>query len=80
MKSRLIILLLVLMEASVLMARHRFSFTQYTSDNGLSQNSITAIMKDSKGYIWLGTRDGLNNSTGIISPFTTRNRKRKIRV
>lgn len=41
-----------------------FSFTHYTSDNGLSQNSVTAVLKDSKGYLWFGTRDGLNRFDG----------------
>jgi signal transduction histidine kinase/ligand-binding sensor domain-containing protein/DNA-binding response OmpR family regulator len=64
MKNRTLLLLLLLFFALSLMAQHRFSFTHYTSDNGLSQNSITAIMKDSKGYVWLGTRDGLNKFDG----------------
>lgn len=45
-------------------AQHNFSFTHYTSDDGLSQNTITAMMKDSKGYLWLGTREGLNKFDG----------------
>lgn len=45
-------------------AQFHFSFTHYTSDNGLSQNSITAMLKDRKGYLWLGTRDGLNRFDG----------------
>lgn len=47
-----------------LSAQLNFSFSNYTSDDGLSQNSITAIMKDSKGYLWFGTRDGLNRFDG----------------
>jgi signal transduction histidine kinase/ligand-binding sensor domain-containing protein/DNA-binding response OmpR family regulator len=45
-------------------AQYHFSFSHYTSDNGLSQNSITAMMKDKKGYLWFGTRDGLNKFDG----------------
>ena len=45
-------------------AQYHFSFSHYTSDNGLSQNSITAVMKDHKGYMWFGTRDGLNRFDG----------------
>jgi len=45
-------------------AQYHFSFSHYTSDNGLSQNSITAMMKDQKGYLWFGTRDGLNKFDG----------------
>ena len=45
-------------------AQYHFSFSHYTSDNGLSQNTITVMMKDSKGYLWFGTRDGLNKFDG----------------
>ena len=45
-------------------AQYHFSFSHFTSDNGLSQNSITAMMKDRKGYVWFGTRDGLNKFDG----------------
>ena len=62
--KRLIFLISVLFLTYTLSAQYHFSFSHYTSDNGLSQNSITAIMKDSKGYLWFGTRDGLNKFDG----------------
>lgn len=61
-KFLLIIALLVIVVLAK--AQYHFSFSHYTSDNGLSQNSITAMMKDSKGYLWFGTRDGLNKFDG----------------
>ena len=64
MKHRFLFAFVFIISCITVTAQHRFSFTHYTSDNGLSQNSITAIMKDSKGYIWLGTRDGLNKFDG----------------
>ena len=33
-------------------------------EEGLSGNNVTAILQDSKGYIWFGTVDGLNKYDG----------------
>ncbi len=41
-----------------------FSSWQFTITNGLSSNSITAIYQDSKGFVWIGTEDGLNKYYG----------------
>lgn len=35
-----------------------------TTENGLSDNRITAIYKDVSGYIWIGTKNGLNKYNG----------------
>jgi len=34
-------------------------FEQYTISDGLSDNSTTAILQDSRGFIWIGTSQGL---------------------
>ncbi|WP_461533163.1 hybrid sensor histidine kinase/response regulator transcription factor [Sinomicrobium sp.] len=39
-------------------------FRHYTSADGLSQRSVLAITQDRKGYLWFGTRDGLNRFDG----------------
>ncbi|PIX95245.1 MAG: hypothetical protein COZ25_01415, partial [Ignavibacteria bacterium CG_4_10_14_3_um_filter_37_18] len=36
-----------------------------TINEGLSQNSALAIIQDRKGFIWIGTKDGLNRYDGI---------------
>ncbi|GAB2551708.1 sensor histidine kinase [Spirosoma aerophilum] len=39
-------------------------FTYLTTNQGLSQNNITAILQDRKGFMWFGTQDGLNKYDG----------------
>lgn len=39
-------------------------FTQVTSRNGLSYNSVKCVMQDSRGYVWIGTYKGLNRYDG----------------
>ncbi|WP_430816716.1 two-component regulator propeller domain-containing protein [Carboxylicivirga sp. RSCT41] len=39
-------------------------FRHITIDDGLSNNNVSAILKDSKGFIWVGTFDGLNRYDG----------------
>lgn len=39
-------------------------FRHITIDEGLSQNFVYTILHDSKGYMWFGTRDGLNKYDG----------------
>ena len=42
----------------------QYFFTNYTTDNGLSSNSVGCIAKDSEGYLWIGTEAGLNRFNG----------------
>lgn len=41
-----------------------FQFRHYNIENGVSSNSISAILQDSHGYIWLGTDNGLSRFDG----------------
>jgi two-component system sensor histidine kinase ChiS len=39
-------------------------FKHLLLENGLSQSSVTCILKDSRGLMWFGTEDGLNKYDG----------------
>ncbi len=41
-----------------------FHFEHLNETNGLSNNHVQCIYKDSKGYLWFGTEDGLNRFDG----------------
>ena len=40
------------------------NFKSLTIKNGLSQSTVETILQDSKGYMWIGTNDGLNKYNG----------------
>ena len=39
-------------------------FDKITAQNGLSHNKVNCIIQDKRGFIWLGTDDGLNRYDG----------------
>ncbi len=42
----------------------QFIFRHLTTENGLANNIVTSLFQDSKGYIWIGTIDGLQRYDG----------------
>ena len=39
-------------------------FNRITTQNGLSHNKVNCILQDQRGFIWMGTDDGLNRYDG----------------
>src|SRR5688500_3184607 len=45
-------------------AQDRYDFRHFEVENGLSNNNVLCILQDKKGFMWFGTRDGLNRFDG----------------
>lgn len=55
------------------------TFKHFNSKNGLSQNSVYAILQDSKGFLWVGTKDGLNKYDGYTFKQYKQNEEESLR-
>jgi signal transduction histidine kinase/ligand-binding sensor domain-containing protein/AraC-like DNA-binding protein len=59
-----IVLLLLVICLPMSGTAQKTEFEHITTENGLSQNSVFFITQDSKGFMWFGTRYGLNRYDG----------------
>jgi signal transduction histidine kinase/ligand-binding sensor domain-containing protein/DNA-binding response OmpR family regulator len=41
-----------------------YQFSRYNAEKGLSHNQVNCFLKDSRGFVWVGTADGLNRFDG----------------
>jgi ligand-binding sensor domain-containing protein len=44
----------------------QYYFDKLTEENGLSDNRITCFLKDKTGFLWIGTKNGLNRYDGNL--------------
>ncbi len=57
--------IILCLTVSTVHAQH-YNFKQYSVADGLAQSQVYALLQDSRGYIWMGTRGGgLNSFDGI---------------
>ena len=43
----------------------KISFKYLTIEDGLSHNRVECVLRDSRGYLWIGTERGLNRFNGV---------------
>ena len=59
-----IVLIGCLLSAFLSLAAQPFMFKHIEVADGLSNNSVYAILKDKDGFMWFGTNSGLNRFDG----------------
>lgn len=62
--KQLTIAALLLLFVSFAFAQDEYYFRHYQVENGLSHNTVMCSVQDEQGFIWLGTKDGLNRFDG----------------
>ncbi|HEY5463858.1 MAG TPA: two-component regulator propeller domain-containing protein [Hanamia sp.] len=64
MKKLNVLLVFILFSVVCHAQNDTYYFKNYQVQNGLSSNTITTILQDRKGFMWIGTRNGLNRFDG----------------
>lgn len=62
--NKLVQLLVVCLASTTLVCAQTYEFSRLDNGDGLSNNQIADIFKDSQGFIWFATNSGLNRYDG----------------
>lgn len=58
------IVLFILFHSLAFASKAPWFFDRYSLEQGLSQTSVTCVVQDRKGFVWVGTQGGLNRFDG----------------
>lgn len=62
--KRISSILVILFTCALSFAGEHYAIRHYSVEDGLSQNTVMAILQDKQGFMWFGTWDGLNRFDG----------------
>lgn len=63
--KRLILVWLCFLSSLLGVTNEKYYFRTLSVQDGLSQNTVSAILQDRKGFMWFGTKDGLDRYDGL---------------
>ena len=66
MKFRNYFFLILAVPMVALSQTKQLEFDHFRTSEGLSQSNVLCILQDSRGFMWFGTREGLNKYDGYI--------------
>src|SRR3954447_19776285 len=60
-----LIILALFFDCMAIAQSRKYNFSRVDMENGLSNNQVNAIYRDSTGFVWFGTTNGLNRFDGF---------------
>ncbi len=64
MRYKFIFLCLLTLSSFFTVSARNYYFRHYTNEDGLSHNTVYCSLQDQRGFLWFGTKDGLNRFDG----------------
>lgn len=74
-KSWLVFVAFIFISNNSCIAQENIRFERISVNEGLSQSDVKSFVQDKFGFLWIGTRDGLNKYDGVEFRKYIRNRK-----